>query len=722
MLNLHVDVELLLVNDKKTMKKTLALFIILFTFSISVISQTIINTPTINKYANVLTFDYCKNTVNLPTGMGGQFAIGDKILIIQMKGASLNDDIDADNGTVEDFGDAGNYEINEIKTINSSATDDIVLKFEIERAYNTSHAVQIVSIPQYEDVEIQNTLICQAWDGSTGGILAFNASGTITLNANIDASNRGFRGGVVQNGGSSACFALGGFLGYNCNFSLECGASKGEGIGFKFDNQDLGRGVNANGGGGGNDHNAGGGGGGSYGYGGMGGNTGGACIGLGGLGGEPLTYSNSINKIFNTGGGGAGDGGSSAGVSASTDGGNAGGLIFITGKSIKSNNFKLITNGADVTSDAYFDGAGGGGGGGLVILDIETYTDPLQIENNGGKGGNVEDNFSCAGPGGGGSGGITWLSQSSTPSNVSINAIGGQIGEFTLALCIGTDSEALPGDTGNYYFDFTTYVSTNLFEQMTLVAGNDTTICGDEEATLWAKINSSKEYDFHWEWTSGTDTNENFNFSPLFGGDLDVAAIAEFDINGQHCEETYIINVDVHKPVIEIVASSFFGDTIIIGEAYFLNAVVTPLNPSYIYSWTPADKVNPAEDRNTTATPHKTEEFCLNVTDEINCTVTECVKLYVTIPKITSPDAFTPNNDNINNTFLPLITEDLDIVSFRIYNRWGALIYTTTEAIAWDGTKDGTEQESAIYTWHLKTEQKISGEILEQIGVVTILR
>ena len=704
------------------MKNKLALLGLLLTINISLRSQSIINTPTINKYASVLSFDYCKNILKVPSGMGGQFSIGDKVMVIQMKGATLNNNFDSDNGTVEDFASAGNYEINEIKTINSTVTDEIVLKFELTRSYNTSYSVQIVNIPQYEDVEVQNTLTCQTWDGFTGGIIAFNASGTINLQANIDASERGFRGGIAENGGNSDCFALGGYIGYNCAYSLECGAPKGESVGYKFNNKDLGRGVNANGGGGGNDHNAGGGGGGSFGYGGMGGNTGGACIGLGGLGGEPLIYSNSLNKIFNAGGGGAGDGGSSLGISASTDGGNAGGLIFIIGNSIQSNNNKIISNGADVTTESYFDGAGGGGGGGLVILAIETYADTIQIENKGGKGGDVEDDFSCSGPGGGGSGGITWISQNSTPNNLTINAIGGQIGEFTLTACQGTDSEAMPGDTGNFYYDFSTYISTNLFEQMTLIAGNDTSICGNETAILKANVNASKDYIFHWEWPTGTDSNENFTFNPVFGGDYDIKAITEYDINGQHCEETYIVNVDVHKPDIDIVASSFFGDTVTIGEAYFLNALVTPANSAYVYNWTPADKVDPANNRNTTATPYKTEDFCLNVTDEINCTVAACIKLYVTSPKITSPDAFTPNNDNVNNTFFPIITEDLDVVSFRIYNRWGAIIYSTTEAAAWDGTKDGIEQESAIYTWHLKTEQKISGKNLEQMGVVTIVR
>ena len=288
-----------------TMKKTFYLFFIFFILHNSIMAQTIINTPSINRYANVVGIDYCSNALSIPSGMGSQFSVGDKIMIIQMKGASLKTGNNANNGKIDDYNNAGNYEINEIKSINSTATDDVVFKYEIERAYNVSGSVQIVSIPQYDDVVIQNTLTCQPWNGSFGGVLAFEASGTVTLNANIDVSEKGFRGAIAQDLGGSFCFGGFGYIGYNCTYSLECGAPKGEGIGNKYETVDLARSPNANGGGGGNDHNAGGAGGGAFGYGGRGGDmTNASCNGLGALSGEKLDYNTSLNKLFLTGGGG----------------------------------------------------------------------------------------------------------------------------------------------------------------------------------------------------------------------------------------------------------------------------------------------------------------------------------------------------------------------------------------------------------------------------------
>ena len=246
----------------------------------------------INKYANVVEIDYCQNTISIPSSLASQFHIGDKIMIIQMKGASLIEGNNINNGKIDDYNNAGNWEINEIKSLNSSTNFIISLKYEIERSYNVSGFVQIVSIPQYTDVNIVNTLTCQSWDGTTGGVLVFNASGTVTLNANIDVSEKGFRGGIAEETSGTACFGAVGYSGYNCSYGLECGAKKREGIGNRWETKELSRATNANGGGGGSDHNASGGGGGAFGYGGKGGDHTGGCTGNGGIGGLKLDYNN----------------------------------------------------------------------------------------------------------------------------------------------------------------------------------------------------------------------------------------------------------------------------------------------------------------------------------------------------------------------------------------------------------------------------------------------
>ena len=71
-----------------------------------------------------------------------------------------------------------------------------------------------------------------------------------------------------------------------------------------------------------------------------------------------------------------------------------------------------------------------------------------------------------------------------------------------------------------------------------------------------------------------------------------------------------------------------------------------------------------------------------------NCLDTSRCILIPSIPKITIPNIFTPNNDGMNDSFLP---EDIRLVSLTIYNRWGKKVLETKDAgIDFSSLVDGT--------------------------------
>ena len=73
------------------------------------------------------------------------------------------------------------------------------------------------------------------------------------------------------------------------------------------------------------------------------------------------------------------------------------------------------------------------------------------------------------------------------------------------------------------------------------------------------------------------------------------------------------------------------------------------------------------------------------------------------------PDAFSPNNDNINDTFLPTISCDPETYEFSIFNRWGQLIYLSKEVEKpWDGKSNGTDVQDGIYIYQIN--YKFPGE------------
>ena len=89
------------------------------------------------------------------------------------------------------------------------------------------------------------------------------------------------------------------------------------------------------------------------------------------------------------------------------------------------------------------------------------------------------------------------------------------------------------------------------------------------------------------------------------------------------------------------------------------------------------------------------------------------------------PNAFTPNGDERNNTFRPIITSGVDIYnySFVIYNRWGQIIWESYNPnIGWDGIYDNVICQDGVYNWKLKFKTPKVDNIKEFFGNLTIIR
>jgi hypothetical protein len=244
----------------------------------------------INNYAAVDSINICKR--NIYTGNTAPFVPGTKVLIIQMQGAVIDSSNNFLFGTVVDYRNCGNYEFNEVASVSGNT---VKLKYVITRQYTVADKVQLISVPVYMNASTTAPVTCQAWNGSTGGVLAMEVRGTLYMYDNIEVNGMGFRGGITNANVLAYNAANCGFTDYYTSASTANGAMKGEGIAKYKRNKEYARGANANGGGGGNQINSGGAGGAGFSLGGNGGNQMSACPGSvqGGQGGRPCLYSNS---------------------------------------------------------------------------------------------------------------------------------------------------------------------------------------------------------------------------------------------------------------------------------------------------------------------------------------------------------------------------------------------------------------------------------------------
>ncbi|HEY8936179.1 MAG TPA: T9SS type A sorting domain-containing protein [Cyclobacteriaceae bacterium] len=339
------------------------------------------------------------------SGSIADFAVGKKILVYQAKGATITTTNSSSYGTITSYNNAGNYEFAKVTAITGTSPYTITVA-SLVNSYTATDFVQLVSVPQYVDVNVTGNVTPTAWSSTQGrgGIIAFEASGTVTLGANIDASSSGFAGGVAA-GSNINCPDNATYVSTVTNFG-----GKGEGMTAFTSGQQYARGPQANGGGGGNPYNAGGGGGSNYSIGGSGGEgdqPGGSCTNqyAGGLAGKSYPYTSSTTKLFFGGGGGAGEQNGGSAI----PGGAGGGIIIIRANTVKSTcsaTYGFYANGGTAPDNGNNNGGSGGGGGGAIVLDVSSYvlTCNIQASANGGNGGSVTNNATHGGGGGGGIG------------------------------------------------------------------------------------------------------------------------------------------------------------------------------------------------------------------------------------------------------------------------------------------------------------------------------
>jgi hypothetical protein len=406
---------------------------------------------------------------NAVVGLGQNIAVGDMLLLIQMQDADINTTNTAAYGALAGGGlnSSGLFEYvvaqNAVAVgsgagvnLNITGANAGVGPFGTLNAYRSAAATaaagqrtfQVVKVARYSNVTLSN-VTATAWNGAAGGVVAVDASGTVTLSATtVTVNGQGFRGapGVALGGDTGAT------TDYVTSIAFNVNGGKGEGIAGTPDilgagtgndaypNGDRARGAPANGGGGGtdgdpggNDQNTGGGAGSNGGAGGQGGwgwlNDPTPCPPItdgsqtGGLGGQALAAS--ATRLFLGGGGGAGTR-NNAGPSGA---GNGGGIVLIRANAVAGVG-QITANGVQPPSTANDGGGGGGAGGSIVVVAASGGLGGLTATAIGGAGGyanllsppaptappNVAG--SHHGPGGGGGGGVILLSAAAAATSV----------------------------------------------------------------------------------------------------------------------------------------------------------------------------------------------------------------------------------------------------------------------------------------------------------------
>ncbi|MEX2370430.1 MAG: gliding motility-associated C-terminal domain-containing protein [Bacteroidales bacterium] len=435
------------------------------------------------------------------------FAVDDVVMLYAPRGW-LIDVSDGDAYAVPHY-NTGVYSINKVDSI---LMPDSIIVFVAPTPFRDSlkkrDMAQLIKMPSFKkNVIVNGTISAQDWSASTGegGVIALYVEGKLTLEADINASGKGFEGADPSGDNyTGGCYEDDTELygsGYYPTSAMHLAGLKGEGsVATTFNDSLRGRYPVFNGGGGGNARFSGGGGGSNYSAGGHGGGqsaqfctTTTATRGRGGISLSNTYYSNTLpaNRLYFGGGGGTG---TQTPAEPASAGGDGGGIVVIIADTIESTSaYTIRANGESVIQNAKA-GAGGGGGGGTIVLDVSHYKGVVNLAAKGGNGGNT-DNTYFTGPGGGGGGGLYWLSLKKDTASLFTNTGIGNGGEWLT----GDGANGDPGPRAERLYNLLPPLNGFLFNSLP----NDRTVCTDETPdTLFASKPKGGDgtYTFQWHY------------------------------------------------------------------------------------------------------------------------------------------------------------------------------------------------------------------------------
>jgi gliding motility-associated-like protein len=170
-----------------------------------------------------------------------------------------------------------------------------------------------------------------------------------------------------------------------------------------------------------------------------------------------------------------------------------------------------------------------------------------------------------------------------------------------------------------------------------------------------------------------------------------------------------------------------------------LNSVITtsftptPLKgrdiPTYSYSWNPRVGLNNYTVPTPTFNYNQQVEYKINMVSSAGCLTVDTITVRVANAQEPDspcdffiPNAFSPNGDGKNDTYFPFTINMKEMKFFRIFNRWGELVFETqTFGEGWNGVYKGKSQNSDVYVWTAETVC-FDGTIIRRSGNVMLLR
>ena len=218
-----------------------------------------------------------------------------------------------------------------------------------------------------------------------------------------------------------------------------------------------------------------------------------------------------------------------------------------------------------------------------------------------------------------------------------------------------------------------------------------------------------------WNWKLGDGTNFHNQAGQYFykqGGTYPIQLVA---VSNDGCAS------DTIRDNITIYASNAYAgrDTVVaINQTFQLHATGGEL-----YNWSPPIGLSNASISNPIVLLQRDARYILTASTSFGCATTDTINIKaVKGPAFYVPNAFTPNADGKNDRFRFIPIGMKEVYYFRIFNRYGQLIYTAKNSYpGWDGTIHGKLQPTGTYVWQVSGKD-FNDEVQTEKGTVLLIR
>ena len=169
------------------------------------------------------------------------------------------------------------------------------------------------------------------------------------------------------------------------------------------------------------------------------------------------------------------------------------------------------------------------------------------------------------------------------------------------------------------------------------------------------------------------------------------------------------------------------GPTVTVSPDVIINqGTSTTLNAfgANSYTWNPTTGLDVSTGATVIASPNTTTIYCVIGQDLNGCTDTACVVIAIVADcgNLFVPNVFSPNENSLDEELCLFGADCIQGLSFKIFNRWGELIYESTDPKeCWKGTYKEKLVSTGVYAYTLEATSA-ANEPISIKGTITVVK